>query len=130
MEETINQFMMKALEYLQSAEAFASREIPLFVEELIKYNLYTNVASLVGIIVIAAILIYIVVKGTIYTKQCMDDNLDRAGVLVLIIIGFSIGVICCLSEISRRTDNIIKLSVAPRVFLIDYIKNNNNSSKE
>lgn len=110
-----DQFLNKALEYLSSAEAFLKAEVPAFIQELLLWNFYESLVFLVVgvlLLVAAGVLFYKPIKAKYFE--------DHHGPMV--IFGFMFFLIGTGMVISNGLD-MIKIKVAPRVFLLQEVKN-------
>ena len=110
-EEIKAQFINKALEYLNSAEAFLKAEVPAYVQELLIYNFYSNLFMLISCIMGQLIIFFIVYK--LYKKHYIVSEIMAVIIPVLTIVMIVNGV--------RSVDKLIKIKVAPRVFLIEHL---------
>ena len=117
-EELLKQFTEKLLHYANSAEMFANKNIPLYIEELLKFKMYENLASFV-LLAITAVFLFGLAAYT--TKRFMStNNLDDGGVALI-----GTMVLCALTISSfSYTDlmTVVKIQMAPRVYVIDYLK--------
>lgn len=111
-EELLNSFTAKALEYLNSAEAFLKAEVPAYVQELLLYNFYSNLIGLIPLLIGASICIFILYKARKYV-----NNPD-----VIFALFPAIALVLCLAGAFDNINTIIKIKVAPRVFLIEHLK--------
>jgi len=109
--------------WVQQAKDFASEQIPLVVEEILMYSLVSEV--LLVLIALAVMGGYgLFVRWVIKNKK-LDDDADE-GVAIFCVIIFGVGgvaaAIALLCFISDMLD-VIKIVFAPRVFVIEYLKN-------
>ena len=113
-EEIVDQFLDKALQYLESAEAFTTREVPLYVEELLNYAAFKESAYLILFLVLTAATFFILVM-TVKDQSNMEDKLVCGaiiGLLSLIPVLFTI----------NSAHELYKIKYAPRVYLVEYLK--------
>ena len=122
-QELTDQLITKALDYLKSAEAFAKAEVPAYLQEVITFHIYSNAFSVFTYLFITLISLWTINKiqsvetGATRNRDSLfhTDNLGvPAGIFSCI--GFVVGVICFFCV----THDLIKVIVAPRVFLIEY----------
>lgn len=117
-EEILGKFFEKMLMYVNKGEVFLGAEIPKYIEEILTYNFYVGILGLILSVVIFSVFLIVAIK--LYNAKRKDFDtfgtiLYSCLVIFLLGIPFSFGV--------RDLDNAIKIKVAPRVFIIDYLKN-------
>lgn len=128
--------MEKVLQYLESAEVFTRKEIPIYVSELITYKLYEQVLC-VMLGLMTTLIIFLVVNWTIKVffktpyrdrynsdyKSRWDSGDDSGQVIPVIIfsLSFIFGTIIVINLVGNSIE-LIKIKTAPRVYLIDYIR--------
>lgn len=107
------QFMQKALEYLQSTEAFLQKEVPIYITEYLNWHMYSSIIW--GSIFLLPLFfsIWVMYKGI--TAKYDQELLICLGFLLLLI-----GVCGVCANVS----NIVQIKVAPRVYLIESITAN------
>jgi hypothetical protein len=104
-------------EWLNSAVTLAKDEIPLLAQEILLYSLFENI----GYLLIDSILFFICYKLYKFVIQdCHPDDFRKDGnqsmaAMVLFFLG-----IITLCLFSVNLNNIIKIKLAPKIFLIDY----------
>lgn len=106
----VDQFLNKSLEYLNSAEAFLKAEVPAFIQELIQWEFYNALGwGLIqfGMLSITIFVIYKIIKSKDYIE------------FTILPIAFSI-IVFTLMVFNINT--IIKIKVAPRVFLLEEVR--------
>ena len=103
----------KLLELINKSEHIVESQLPELISEYLQYGLYDNYLLLsVGLL-----LLVIVTVGTIFAiiKEQYDKGFSALiGGIILIIPIFMIG--CAISEI-------IKIKIAPKVYIIEQFKN-------
>jgi len=126
-EQILNQFMEKLLHYVNSAEIFANKNVPLYIEELLKYKMYDSIT----VIIISIIVLFIAVAYFVFALKTIKID-ERIGCYTdfstfkvtsssMVLVGAIILFVINLSICTRR---IIKINTAPRVYVIDYLRNN------
>lgn len=108
------QFINKALEYLNSAEAFLKAEVPAYVQELLMYNFYSNLFMLISCIMGQLIIFFIVYK--LYKKHYIVSEIMIPAAVIIPAL-----TIAMIVNGTKSVDKLIKIKVAPRVFLIEHL---------
>lgn len=118
----------KALQYLQSAEAFASKEVPAYIQELVEFKIFEHLVYYFNDFLITIPLAILGVYG--YRKvskwlngldkksHTYDSNNGSQYILLFLIIPLVISVI--------GTGHLVqayKAYKAPRVYLVEYFTN-------
>lgn len=116
----VDQFLNKSLDYLGSAEAFLKAEVPSFIQEFMSWKMYESsfglTVCLIGIIVSILLSIYF------FKKTLKFEDYDAAFFCkIMVFVSGTLTSILLISAISYTKD-IIKLKVAPRVYLLEQIK--------
>jgi purine-cytosine permease-like protein len=120
----LDQFLNKSLEYLSSAEAFLKAEVPAFVQEFMTWKYYEAMLSIGSklfiaiILIIAANLLYKRYKK-LYTEDRHDP--DFVPYIVFSIVS-GIAAFCMVVSLWEPIHTMVKIKVAPRVFLIEQVK--------
>ncbi|MAD98961.1 MAG: hypothetical protein Unbinned200contig1002_29 [Prokaryotic dsDNA virus sp.] len=125
-DKIINELLEKSLGYLNNAEAFVSKELPIYVTELLNFKFWEHLTTgftdfLFMFVVLATLLTLLGVA--IYYDINHKENVIRVMCLytfcsLLVATALSIGVA------SNDIREAYKVKYAPRVYLVDYIKNN------
>ena len=133
-EETINKLTEKALEYLNSAEAFVGSEVPKYVEELLTFKVFEHLFEAFGHLIVVAIFLYMVYKfkqvffdkdGNDKTYNDRRSYSDPPAIVAFGLSSFVPIILSCviLGAIQTQLINAFKAYKAPRVYLIDYFTN-------
>lgn len=109
-EEIVNKFMEKMLSYVNNLEQFASGEVPRYIQELLTYEMYKSIAWIL-VLLLPLMLAAVIIKIAIKEKEGIG-GLSFLTTLFLIV-SFFVGV---------NTKNIIKIKVAPRLYIVDYLR--------
>jgi len=109
------------LETLKDTKSFALEQTPLFIQELLNYKFYMSLTQfslgVLSLFVGIGMLILFLNKMEQWERE---RKLGRFVVsFVLAILGISIGIAAPLNNLDW-----IKIKIAPRVYLMDYIKGN------
>lgn len=102
---------------IKTSTDFASEQIPLFIQELLHYNFVMSLSwFIVGIIGIIAVIYtaYRLIKMAI-----KDGCIDMVGPPVVIMGIFILAIFTCVSV---NHMDWIKIKLAPRVYLMEYVK--------
>ena len=121
-------FLEKAYHYLESAEAFAAKEVPAFINELLNFKFVEVAIDFIFLTVLALFLLAI----SIYIFRCVYKELDKKDSgwgddrVVFSTFGAAACLIVSVSIFGMGIkDNIVemyKIKYAPRVYLLDYVK--------
>ena len=115
-DKAIELFTSKAISYLESSEAFLKKEVPVFIEELLRYEAIEAVVILVVLVGLGIIFI----KWSFYFKNKMKEepySLYDMGLTIMVIVSLVI-----LLFVTMTTLKIIKINTAPRAYLIEYLR--------
>ncbi len=115
MSEILAEHAAKAMAWLESGAAWIAGEIPVYVEEVLRWSAARNTVLMCVYGFLAVLGLFLIIIGL---RAAVKDSLDDQSV-VMICIGilmefFSIGVIYHMLEL-------IKINVAPRVYMIEYL---------
>lgn len=129
-QELVNELLQKALQYFNSAEAFATKEIPLYVQELLQFKFVEHLLDSIG---------FSLALGLFFTLffSCMivllrygnsQGNIDNEYSEDAFKFGRKVFIstfIISILLVFTFNDNTIqayKAKYAPRVYLMDYLK--------
>ncbi len=128
-QEAIDKLTEKALEYLNSAEAFVGKEVPQYIEELVNFKIiehliefFDGIVILGGLFVLSAIISFICYK----LSRRKDSDGDYVIVYTLIITPIIITVALLFSLFINTASSVNELTQAykaykaPRVYLVEY----------
>ena len=107
---------------------FTAEQVPLFVQELLTYNFYMSLAGCIVGILMTLISIGIIVSGRLKDPNDVNDATQM-------IIRFVTLIVCGTFIISGPTIALsntewVKIKIAPRVFLVDYVLKNLKANKQ
>ena len=122
----IKKYFVDLMDIVKGGVDFASKEVPLYLKELITYEFWHAVVYAVLFAVLAGCLIYVarwcrVRAKTLHEENNYRNNDDIGGlwfltiassVVALVLIGTSVGYI----------DDAVKAAVAPRVIIVEKIQ--------
>lgn len=123
--EVVDQLMQKTLQYLESLESFTTKEVPIYVQELLDFKFFEALsgALIIPLIALPVIVICIILMVLANKEKLGDDSDDIGGgayfvgvvaVAVLVIVGSIQGY--------KNSVKMYKIKNAPRVYMIDYIR--------
>jgi len=120
-EEILNKLLEKSLKYLDTAEAFTAKEVPLFIKELLGFKFVEHVFDAITApilpIIVMIILISIFKKRWEKDPETFTTFMSGAGSLI------STGFLCvALLHASINLKMAYKAKYAPRVYLMDYAR--------
>ncbi len=133
-EELITKFMEKLLTYVQNTEVFLNGEIPKYIEELLNFKFYEHLIDYFFpfVLIIPGIFIvfflyyrYLIVKDD-NGKSRYDKAYDQIEIKILLIFStLIVGSMTAFSIIDySHLINAAKIKTAPRVYIIEYLKEN------
>lgn len=100
----------KLLSWAQSAEIFVAEQAPQVVQELLTYHLYVNIIGCVVSLLFAVLIILLILK--LYEKTYDEFLTFLIGATLIIPLGTT----------TVSISEIMKIKLAPKVFVIDYIR--------
>lgn len=115
--EVVDKFLQKGLKYLESAESFAGKEVPAFLDEVLRFNVYAESVSALWSLPL------FVVAFTIY-RMCRSQ-LEKDGMDGEVFNGFLFCLAFALSGLFVLVNNlldVVKIIVAPKMYLLEYLK--------
>lgn len=121
--EVLSKYTAEFFEFVKAGANAVGQQVPLYVDELIKFEIIKNsfyVVGLLACIIITAILTYkLVTLGWKMVKECNDF-----GYPVMIVTSFVgvLGTAMMLTIFSEYSIKLIKVSVAPRVYIVEQIQ--------
>lgn len=139
MENIGNQLLTRAMEYLQSAEAFAKAEVPLYLQELIQFKIVEHLLYYFDDILVLSGLIILCIFLNKKARQMPSDTRDERdtkeffNISTIVISSFCVIILFIALCHTEHLIRAYKAYAAPRVYLIDYVKESltsANSSSE
>jgi Mn2+/Fe2+ NRAMP family transporter len=121
LQQSMSQFLNLMIEALGKTTNFAAEQIPLYVQELLRYAMWDTIFSLIlAIAILTASLI--IAKKVLKYLRIADYNYDLEATahILLVVLGLSSIFSVFLTVASVST--ILKITLAPRVYVIDYLK--------
>ena len=123
-QEIINKFMEKILQYANNTELFLSKEVPIYIKEILEFNFYSEVfylCYLVSILLVGALIFYLGLRVFIKSKEGIEEIVSTCIIVIGGLISFCSIMALALGGFDS-VEKIIKIKTAPRVFIIDYVK--------
>ena len=111
-EEVTNKFMEKMLAYVNKGEVFLEGQVPKYIDELLTYNMYQ---SLLWVFICLCIL-----AGVCFICKKLWEEGGEA-ILILVLVAFFFGLTTTVAMVDNLS-TAIKIKVAPRVYIIDYLR--------
>ncbi len=120
----IDEFLVKGLEYLKSAEAFAQENVPAYLEEILKFQAYKEGVSCLWSL--PPLILAIFLGYMTFFKKYGEDSEPLIDVHDDVVMWGGMGTILfsCLTLnvfITNALD-VVQIHVAPRMYLIEYFK--------
>ena len=118
------QLIKKAIEYLSSIEAFAGKEVPAFIQELLEFKIMEHLIHAIGSSVGGGLLLSAIVGLFCIPlfHDCGDFDNKARKLLIKGTLFSSIIIIPFMFVMSNNTLQAYKAYKAPRVYLVDYFK--------
>jgi len=113
-DQVLDKFMSKAIEYLEQTEVFLKDQVPDFFTQVVQYHLAISLFWVVLSLAIIAIS-----SAQLLRIRKMDD-LEEWDVGIAVVSGFLI--VMFFMVFSANISTTIKASVAPKVFIVDYLR--------
>lgn len=123
-EELLNKFTGKLLVYANDVKSFASKEIPLYIQELLEYNFIEHITS--GIISLFFLMFGVgSIMGAFYiayVRSKKNEHTVYYGDILLFSIIPLFCIILSAPSAYYSTLQAYKIKNAPRVYIIDYLR--------
>ena len=120
----LNQYLSKALEWIQTGGAWVSSQIPSYVTELLTYYTIEKTIFAILFIVITLLFLFFFI---VFCKICAKDDAEEGTVLAIIL--FFVLTIGSFVASMNYTLDAIKIRVAPKVWLVEYVTDKLSPSK-
>ena len=135
MKETItNEFLSAMLKFANSAGDFLKAEVPKYIEELLDYKAFEiGLSMFTFIFVMTVCVVLMVISYKIFIKS--EEKNDEEGSFFSLKVGtissivFAVLLLIGICKIPQDISSIYKIKYAPRVFIIDYIRDTQSRSK-
>lgn len=124
--DALNQFMTQMVELLKNTKDFAKEQIPLICQEVLRYKIFESFFSIFCELAwnsVYMLSMYLLIKKLTKetTTRAQEDAKEVWGVFTVIFgLAGGIAFIICVCSIFCDIETIVKLTTAPRVFLIEY----------
>jgi ABC-type transport system involved in cytochrome c biogenesis permease component len=100
---------------LGKAEELVISEVPQFVSELLAYHWWWNLIVIAVCLVLAVCAIPLVLAIIRDIKKGTEDGIGGGILLMLIVLPLAVSIASC-------TATLLKISTAPRVYVVDYLR--------
>ena len=122
-EELLKQFTARLIHYVDSAEIFLKGNVPDYIEQLLKYETYHQVSTLVAgfatITLLGIALVFLYKK--LYANQTVDAD-SEIGFWFFSIVVSLLCVVWFTTKGMSTINTIVKINVAPKVYVVDYLR--------
>lgn len=124
LQKALAQFLQLMLDGVQKGSDFASQQLPLVIQEKLHYEIYSSLVWMgiwLFLITIGWVAQRIVWKTTEPRKgsYITSEQEFARGTTIVVAIAFSI---CGIIDIIYNIDHVVYVWVAPRVFLLEWLK--------
>ncbi len=117
MNEKLEKLLDMFVTGLQKGAGLMQEELPKLAHEILEYAFYSELVKLI----LCSIILILTISTAIYlVKFKLKD--DRDGYYWGFLVALILPLIISSVNVFTKTDNVIKIKVAPRVYLIDYIR--------
>jgi hypothetical protein len=135
METAGNILIQKALEYLETAEAFAKSEVPAYLLELLRFKVFEHLVSyfddLIACGIMFALALHFAKKlDDVAKEQTYSGDKDSFEAVAWVIRCIAALVLCISMFSTADLVQAYKAYAAPRVYLVEYFKNIATSKTE
>lgn len=122
----MNEIIQKTLEYLNSAEAFLTAQVPDFINQFLMWCFYEKLffIALFPILFLFFLTITIILKRTLPAKENFylgSPTTPHGFLYVISYILTVVAIIISLVSIPFNTYDLIKIKVAPKVYLVEKV---------
>ena len=123
-EELLKQFTTKLIHYVNSAEIFLKGNVPDYIEQLLKYEMYHQINILVVGLTLFAIIT--IIARMLHKNAASNKDDTDAHIIYVFFCGVSyfFWFTWFLSHGMNSVNTIVKINVAPKVYVIDYLRGN------
>jgi len=109
----------KLIKYLETTETFVAEHAPDYIQQLLEYEFLSSILCLTGI---AALAIVVILWGrSMHSRDSEGVNISEGEVIpffftvmIIVIVGIMTGV--------NSVDTLVKIKVAPKVFIMDKLR--------
>jgi cytochrome c biogenesis protein CcdA len=121
-DEILKQFTEKLIGYVNSAEILLKKNVPDYIDQLLKYEMLHHIIIL--LIGFAILFLWFGIARFIYVKFIKEHGNSEnlvilAGVSTIFLL---VWIIWFFASGTSHINSIIKINVAPKVFIIDYLR--------
>ena len=114
-QEKITSYLDGLESRLGKAEELVISEVPQFVSELLAYHWWWNLIVIAACLVLAVCAIPLVLAIIRDIKKGTEDGIGGGILLMLIVLPLAVSIASC-------TATLLKISTAPRVYVVDYLR--------
>ena len=118
-EEILNTFANKMLGVVEGIEAFGNEQIPEYIDQVLMYNFWVSSGLLALWCSFGSAFMYIGYKLWLRYQEEGDGD-DLGFMCVFLCIGF----LAIAISISETAPDMLKISLAPKVYIVDYLRAN------
>ena len=122
----LNKVLSELTQLLRSTKAFVLDQAPQVLKEIILLNRVRSILdALAGLVLIAGAIVILNVANNLPAVGCSDYDLIKcvSGKAILLYLVFAGGVVFATLVLYGAIVDILKVFLAPKTFLIEYIKN-------
>lgn len=120
MNKVLEKYLQEAIEFLKNTADTVKGQIPLFMKEIIKYGVVSNIVSITWYIIIIGIIKYI---GLFIPSQYI-------GLIIAYNISGVVAAFGLLIVIYMNVQKLLQIIIAPRIFLLKKITGILNEDEE
>ena len=122
-QEKINELIIYLTDQLKNGVEFAKDQAPEVVKELLAFGVWDNAISIVAwLLVMVSLIALSVFLITLAKRNKYQEEFVAAGVVVSAI-SVVITLVTLIGVVVPKTKNLLKIKHAPRVYLIDKLRN-------
>lgn len=115
--ELLNKALESLIEFASDVALWAKGEIPIVIQELLKYRTIMAISYSIACFVVMVIAGYTVCKAII---KMQDEDFDDRWIAVTVFGGIAFCI--CLAGFVTHTKEAIMIYVAPRIYILEYLK--------
>lgn len=119
--EKISEVLPRLIEFVEKTAATAGEQVPLFIQELLSYSLWSQVLGICVTLTILIAGIWAMRYSYKVAGKIDDDSSEFGFMVVIVIIAFFAAVISFITIIIQA-DEMVKIVLAPRVYILDYLR--------
>ena len=124
-EELLKQFTARLIHYVDSAEMFLKGNVPDYIEQLLKYEMYHQISILtIGFVMLALLgIVILFLYRKVYLNGKTSEDADVSFWFLSVML-FFLWIVWFATQGLCSINRIVKINVAPKVYIVEYLRKN------